>query len=187
MRCFLAIELPDDVRNLVAALQEDLRAVARGVRWTRPEQIHLTLKFLGEVPDADIRAVCAAVAEAVGRCAPFDLEVGGTGCFPPGGPARIVWVGMASPPVALATCQQSCESRLAELGFKPEGRPYTPHLTIGRVNDPRDSARIRSVVQAHAGFHAGCLTVSEVTLFESILRPAGAEHHVIARAPLEGE
>ncbi len=187
MRCFLAIELPTDVRDQIAALQEELRATVRSVRWTRPEQIHLTLKFLGDVPDAEVAGVCAAVGETAKACPPFELEIGGAGCFPGGGPVRVVWAGIARPAAELAACQQGCEARLAELGFKPEGRPYTPHLTIGRLNDFRDSARVRSEVEAQAAFHAGRLTVTELTLFESVLRPTGAEHHVISRARLGGQ
>ena len=186
MRCFVAIELPKEVRDGLAGLQERLHSLGRAVRWTRVEQIHLTLKFLGEVPDEKVPAVCDAATAVAARYEPFDLEVGKTGCFPPSGPARIVWAGIANAPPALIDCQEACEQAYAELGFKPEKRTYHPHLTVGRVRDTRDSRDIRAAVEGEAAFSAGSFVAQELVLFQSILRPTGATHIVIARAPLGG-
>ena len=186
MRCFVAIELPKEVRDGLAGLQERLHSLGRAVRWTRVEQIHLTLKFLGEVPDEKVPAVCDAATAVAARYGPLDLEVAGTGCFPPSGPARIVWAGIANPPPALIDCQQACEQAYAELGFKPEKRKYHPHLTVGRVRDTRDTRDIRAAVEGEAAFSAGGFVAQELVLFQSILRPTGATYIVIARAPLSG-
>ena len=184
MRCFVAIELPQTVHDNLARLQERLGSLGRAVRWTRVEQIHLTVKFLGDVPDERVPAVCEA-AVAVAQCfGPFELEVRGAGCFPPGGAARIVWAGITGPPPALIECQQACEQAYAKLGFKPEGRKYHAHLTIGRVRDAGASRAIRAAVEREASFLAGAFAAGELVVFQSVLRPAGPTYTVISRAPL---
>ena len=184
MRCFLAIELSADVREQLGQLQKRLRALDRAVRWTRPDQIHLTLKFLGDVPDADVSSMCDAAAEVARRFPPFELRISGTGCFPPGGPARIVWVGIDGPPQPLVECHRACEETYARLGFEPEGRAYTPHLTVGRVRDGHAPGEIRAAVQAEAQFSLGSVAVAELVMFQSVLGPTGPTHTAIRRAPL---
>lgn len=133
MRAFLAIELPDVVREELARAQRHLRDALgdEAVGWTPAENWHLTLEFLGEVEDpapvvAAARAVCAAAA-------PLDLALGAVGSFG----ARVLWVGVEGPDAArLASLVASLEQALAPLGFPPEGRPYSPHITLGRVRDP---------------------------------------------------
>lgn len=184
MRCFLAIELPASVRDLLAGLQERLRELGRAVRWTRVEHIHLTLKFLGEVPDRDVAGVCDAAARVAVRFEPFELAVGGTGCFPPRGAARIVWTGIDGPPQPLIDCHRAGEQAYADLGFKPENRKYSPHLTIGRVRDARASQEIRAAVEREADFSAGSFPVEELVMFQSVLRPTGPIYTAISRPPL---
>lgn len=187
MRCFLAIELPKQIRSRLATLQDRLRLQTRGVRWTPTEQIHLTLKFLGEVPDGEVAAVCQRAAAVAARFQPLDLEVRGAGCFPPGGAVRIVWAGLADPSKALPDCQQACEDACAELGFKPENRAFQPHLTIGRVRNATDSRRIREVVAGEASFAAGRFTAAELVCFQSVLRPTGPTYTILSQAPFGGK
>ena len=186
MRCFLAIELPEAVRDQLARLQERLGSQVHGVRWTRTDHVHLTVKFLGEVPDRDIPGVCDTATTVAARYEPFELEVGGAGCFPPRGSARIVWVGIPDPPQAFIDCQRACEAGYAELGFKAERRPYHPHLTIGRVKDPRASRDIRLVVENEQRFEAGRFPGEELVLFQSVLERSGPIHTVISRSPFAG-
>ena len=186
MRCFVAIELPQEVRDGLAGLQERLSSVGRAVRWTRTDQIHLTLKFLGELPDDKVPALCEAAGGVARRFAPFEFEVGGTGCFPPGGAARIVWAGVLDPPQALIDCQEACEQAYGALGFKRENRRFHPHLTVGRVRDPRASREIRAAVESEGQFSAGGFVADELVLFQSILSPTGPTYVVISRAPLSG-
>lgn len=186
MRCFLAIELPVEIRDQLAALQERLGDQARGVRWTRVDQIHLTVKFLGEVPDRDIANICETASSIADRFEPFELEVAQAGCFPPRGPARIVWAGMPNPPTALIDCQRACEDEYAKLGFKAENRPFHPHLTIGRVKDPRASRDIRPAVENEQQFQAGLFLAEELVVFQSVLARSGPTYTVISRASFAG-
>ena len=184
MRIFLAIELPSGVRGQIAALQERLRSRVSGVRWTRADQIHLTVKFLGEVADADLSAVCDVAARMAAPNKSFELRMAGTGCFPPRGPVRIVWTGIPDPPAELMQCQRNCEEAFARLGFKPEGRDYHPHLTIGRVNDARIGRQVRIAVEQETAFAADSFDVPELVLFQSVLALSGPTYTVIARFPL---
>src|SRR5947199_323890 len=101
MRCFVAIELPPAIKERLCELRTRLAELDSLVRWTRPEQIHLTLNFLGEVPDSDLAQLCSAMQLAVSTLPPFDLEIAGCGCFPPHGPPRVIWAGVTAPPELL--------------------------------------------------------------------------------------
>jgi len=149
---------------------------APGVRWVDPESMHLTVKFLGEVPDRRIPELCTALSRIAGRCEPFDLRVRSTGCFPPHGGVRVVWVGLEETTGRLAACQRLCEDTFAEMGFAREDRDFVPHLTLGRVKDPRQASGLRQVVASHAAFEAGTVSVNRIVLFESRLSPQGAHY-----------
>ena len=184
MRSFIAIELPEAVHRRLAALQERLRPQARGISWTRPEQIHLTLKFLGEVPDADVPRAVETARNVARQHGPFDLTVAGAGCFPPHGPARILWVGIPSPPADLLTCQKNLQKSFAAIGFTPENRPFHPHLTLARVKDPRAGQDARATVERAADFHAGSFRAAELVFFQSVLQRTGPVYTPMARLPL---
>lgn len=183
MRCFVAIELPDDVRECLAGLQGQMAGLGRGVRWTRPESIHLTVKFLGEVPDAQVAEVCEAARRIAAKYPAFDLAVAGAGCFPPRGPARVIWAGVSQLPQPLIDCQRECEDTYAGMGFEKENRAYKPHLTVGRVNDPGLSIRIRETLRQFESFSGGSFTASELVVFQSELQRGGAVYTPLARAP----
>lgn len=184
MRLFAAIELEAGIKQGLLRLQRELRIAPTAVRWLTAEQMHLTLKFLGDVPDADVPVVCEALREVAGRTPAFEIEVAGLGCFPPGGSARIVWAGLNEPTGVLALCRERCEAAFADLGFHRENRGFTPHLTIGRVKEPRDSHEIRAAVAHHAHFRGGRQDVTEIVMFESFLKREGAEYAAVARCDL---
>lgn len=184
MRCFIAIDLSDKVLRNVTQLKERLSTRVSTVRWTRAEQIHLTLKFLGEVPDRDVPVVCEYAQEVASRFGPIDLKVAGVGCFPPRGGVRIVWAGMADPSGELFRCYQALENAFADLGFNKEGRPFHPHLTIGRVNNPRESDEIRRILKSNEDFDAGSYTADELVVYQSVLKKTGPIYAPMARCPM---
>mgnify|MGYP002622817943 FL=1 len=136
--------------------------------------MHLTLNFLGEVREALLPGVCDALDTVASSGMPCDLLIKGAGCFPPTGPARIVWAGVNEPPGALLELQAQCEQALSELGFTPEGRSYHPHLTVGRVTRNGDGRAVREAVDCETAFEAGLVSVTELGLYESHLQPRGA-------------
>jgi 2'-5' RNA ligase len=185
MRCFVAIELGDAARRAVEKLLAQLHA-RRGVRWCTPEQLHVTLKFLGEVPDARLPAVVQALRGAAAGCAPFALELRGLGCFPSPARPRVFWAGINDPAGGCAGWVRAADPLLAAaVGTAPESRPYTPHVTLGRVRDdagPETRAALEGVAAP-----AGCpWNVREVVLFESVLSPRGARYTAAARVELGG-
>lgn len=186
MRCFVAIELPDSIRSRLADLQTQLQTLGRAVRWTRPEHIHLTLKFLGEIADTRVPEVCAAVQAVASTLSPIHLSVRGAGCFPPSGPARILWAGVQGPPAELVACHQTCERALAQLGFAPENRAFRPHLTIARSRDRTGARGVRQIVEQFGDHELGTFTASELVVFQSVLGRSGPTYTALARAELNG-
>lgn len=165
--------------------QGQLREWDRSIRWTRPEQMHLTLKFLGEVEDRLLPKVCDAVIAAADAYAAFKFEVAGVGCFPERGPVRVLWAGVTMTDPTLPACVERLERDLAALGFEPERRRFSPHLTIGRVKDRAKAPGLRERI---AGVRLDPLTqpVEELVLFESRLSPQGPRYTAACRRRLTG-
>ncbi len=186
MRCFLAIELPEGIRHRLQGLQQELCELEGGVRWAGLEQMHLTLKFLGEVRDEGLAEVCAAAGEAAGDQEPFQLEIRGAGCFPPHGPPRVLWAGVAGEVDALCDLQRKCEEQLSPLGYPPEAMAFSPHLTLGRVREGRFLPAARELLAGRGDFFGGHFTATSLTLFESQLRRGGSLYTPLAHLPLNG-
>ncbi|MBN1342335.1 MAG: RNA 2',3'-cyclic phosphodiesterase [Phycisphaerae bacterium] len=184
MRCFVAIELPDDVRRQLAGLQEHFGYLGKVIRWVRPEATHLTLKFLGEVPDRQLPEVCRAVDHVARQSELFHFAVRSAGCFPPRGTPRVVWAGIEETSGRLDRCHALCEEAFAELGFPKEARRFVPHLTLGRVKDSRGAGGLREAVADYVDFEAGEVAAEELILFESHISKKGAEYVVAHRASL---
>lgn len=136
VRCFIAVELPKEVRGEIAQLQAQLKSGNQpGVKWVDPYGIHLTLKFLGSVDGDRISPITKAMGEAVQDISPFHLKVEGLGVFPNLRRVQVAWVGISGEVDKLAQLQQGIESALSKLGFAPEKRQFTPHLTLARLRD----------------------------------------------------
>ncbi len=181
MRLFVAIELSSEVKKSLIRAQSVLRKRCDGVRWVGEPAMHLTLKFIGDVDDNDVVETTDAVALGVVGVASFDMEVGGCGCFPDRGPVRTVWAGVSEPSGMLAACVGEIEQRLEELGFPRERRPFSPHITLGRVRDDRSGGRIRSIVEAHTIEPLSEL-VYGVSVMASELSPRGATYARVSQA-----
>ncbi|MCB0232826.1 MAG: RNA 2',3'-cyclic phosphodiesterase, partial [Anaerolineae bacterium] len=174
LRLFIAIELTEALRTSLAALQNDLKRQLspRVVRWTNPDGIHLTLKFLGDTPADRVEAIARAMEAAAVSFAPFSFTVAGFGCFPNLRRAKVLWVGLPEMPKALAGLQRATDLHLTRLGFDKETRSFSPHLTLGRVN--KDISRadreklVGVVAQAQVGV-LGTVPVLETVLFQSDL------------------
>ena len=178
IRLFVAIPLPDSVRTQLSMLQSGLQ----GVRWIKPENIHLTLRFIGEVPNdvaGDIDAALSAVA-APG----FTLELDGVGNFARGKHPHALWAGIArSDP--LMRLQAKIESALARAGLEPEARKFSPHVTIARLRDVR-KGRVADWAAAHGAFRTEPFPVGRFVLFSSFLKSEGAVYIEEASYPLAG-
>ena len=183
MRLFVAIELGEANRSRLARLQGSLERKCRGVRWVQEHQLHMTVKFLGDVPDGQVPDVSAALELAASSGKPFTMDLQGAGCFPTRGPVRIVWSGATETSGALTQCVAAVEDELESLGFPRERRPFSPHITIGRVRFDDSDGRIRSAVNA-AAYENMVQAVKSLTLMSSALSPKGPAYSVVSRANL---
>jgi 2'-5' RNA ligase len=190
VRLFVGIELDDAVTAAAAdaalELKSRLRALSPGfsARWIDRANLHITLWFIGEVVDERAAAMTGALRSPF-DVAPFRLELGGCGAFPPAGAPRILWIGTTGGADPMRELHGRIESRLVPLGFEAERRLYTPHLTIARVKDP-GRATGRAVREAIATVPGVCgeSAVTAVTLFRSRLSPRGAVYEPLLRVPL---
>lgn len=185
VRTFLAIGLNAEVRSRLTALQEKLAAAVPDVKWVEPENLHLTLLFLGEVDDRDIVKIHRAARDAVGGLPAFTLSVEGLGAFPTARRPRIFWAGVRAGLEEVRAVHQALEPPLLELGcYRREERGYTPHVTLGRVKGERPSDGFAAFLQKNAAWSAGESQVDEVCVMSSQLTPRGPVYTVLARANL---
>ena len=151
VRLFVACEVPDDVKRDISGVIESLRGRSNNaVRWIKPEGVHVTLKFLGEVPVKKLPAVKLAIQEAVVGHAPFELEFSNIGTFGGREGLRLMWVGVAGDVLRLEALVRAVNAALAVVGFEPERRPFRPHLTLGRVRDEVPT-RQRAEIEVEVG------------------------------------
>jgi 2'-5' RNA ligase len=188
LRLFVACELPSEMKTGLARIQDALRAQgAPPVRWVRPEGIHLTLKFLGEVSQDKVPALRGALAPIVEGIPPVRLSLGEVGTFGGRRGVRVLWVGIEGDLKHLARLQGRVESALEPLGFPPEGRAFSPHLTLARVPDTVSSGDRRHLRDLAASLKvpsAPPVIIREVSLMRSILGPGGAVYERVAAFPL---
>lgn len=189
-RLFVALDPTEAVRRrigaVVAALRRTAGRAADEVRWTAPGSLHLTVQFLGAVPEDRIAAIEGAVVAAAAASRPLQLELRGAGGFPNARRPRIVWLGLAGELEPLAALVEDLGRRLTPLGYPPEARSFTPHLTIGRSRDVRGAPGLGgALAEASQGEGLGW-RAAELVMFESHLEPGGARHEPLLRAPLGG-
>jgi 2'-5' RNA ligase len=184
LRAFVAVEIPKDVLAALETVQSDLRRRLRA-RWVRPGSMHLTLKFLGDIPAGRVASVADAVQAAAGGHSGFRLSVCGLGAFPSIRRPRVIWAGFSGPAGPLVELQRSLEERLTALGFPKEQRPFRGHLTIGRFSEPVDAGRMAEVVNPYESRSFGEFAVKELVLFQSDLQPEGPVYTALARARLK--
>lgn len=191
VRSFVAIELNAELLRAIEGLQKQLQnELPRGaLRWVRPEGIHLTLQFLGNVQVEDVPAIIRALGSACSGVPPLTFHVAGLGCFPNPHRPRVLWVGVDEPSGQLARLQKRVEEALEPLGFPPERRGFHPHLTLARAARnarPADLRQVGGRVVDAPPIALGAMTAHYLSLMESDLRPDGAVYTRLAEVSLEG-
>jgi 2'-5' RNA ligase len=178
IRAFIAVELPDDVKETVAMIIKRLRpAQYRYVKWVAPSGTHLTIKFLGNTSTDQLPQITDIMKTAARKVPPIELRLGGLGMFPNEQRPRVIWVALEGNTEPLATMQREIEKALEPLGFAPENRAFTPHLTLGRVRDNAssdDRKEIGGIVKAKKIDYDARFTLKELSLMKSTLTPTGA-------------
>lgn len=186
MRAFIGIGLPPDVRDAVADAIGTVPDARGPVSWVGKANLHITLRFLGEIRPDGIPALAEALAGVAAASPPFSLDAAGGGAFPGPRNPRVLWVGFREPLELVGKLQQNMENALSGAGFPREDRPFHPHITVGRVRGVLPPAWGERFVQALAGRSFGVVTVSSFRLFESRLSPGGAIYTVVREFPLGG-
>lgn len=185
IRAFIAIDVPEEVKQVLSQIQEELKQTRAAVRWVKTDSIHLTLKFLGNIDPSRIEPIAAAAAEAVKNEPPLTLELGGLGAFPNLRNPRVVWIGIRGEVERLCRIQARLEQGLEALGFPREERPFRPHLTLGRVKDKRRSCALMESLTALPVPEGNSFDAKEIILYKSDLRPTGAIYTKLHRMPFE--
>ena len=185
VRTFIAVEIPAEIKAAMMDVQGALRRSGADVGWVRPEGIHLTLKFLGPVEARRIEGLSEAVGAAAGGIGPFTLLVKGIGVFPTPKAPRVVWLGLEGETDRLAGLYERVESACVALGFKPENRPFKPHLTLGRVKSPGGRGALMRAVSGMENTELGGIPVGAVSVMRSDLKPTGAVYTEMRRIALQ--
>jgi len=187
LRVFLAIELPGEILHQLAGVQKRLRELLRGdIGWVRPEGIHLTLKFFGDILPGDVGKIAAAVGEVAARQRPLRFSLGGVGVFPDPRRPRVLWLGIDGDVTLLLRFQQAVEMALEGIGFLPEARPFRPHLTLARFRAPRALTGLARALEMGGDGEVRWFVAAGIGLIRSELTPRGAIYTRLHDFPLAG-
>lgn len=187
VRTFVAVEVSEAVRSRAAKLIQQLRQAGADVAWVAPQNMHLTLKFLGDVDYRDVYHVCKAVEQSVATVEPFTVEIKGVGAFPSLERPRVIWLGVELGATQMADLNEKVETALNELGFPREGRRFHAHLTLGRVRKSgRAMEHLVAMLREHQDAEFGPTVVEQVVIFSSELEPTGPVYEAMGHAELGG-
>jgi 2'-5' RNA ligase len=188
MRCFIAIDIDEKIRSALGDLQQQLRNgvdVKKGdVNWVNPDNIHLTLKFLGEIKDAKVVEVCNIVSDVAGRYESFELDIESVGHFG-GKSARVLWVGAGEGEENLLELQEDIEELLALAGWPKETREFSIHLTLCRIRKPAAGAKMARMSEDYKDFKLGTMPVDSVSVYQSELKPTGPVYTLLGNYKLQ--
>jgi RNA 2',3'-cyclic 3'-phosphodiesterase len=188
-RIFIAIAVPEPLERELVRLQAELALEAPGCRWTSALPFHVTLAFLGDVPNSDLDDVHQAAAASADAIEPFDVAFTGLGAFPSPGRPRVIWAGVTAHNTKPLFELQSClVNSLGRIGHRPDDERFHPHVTLGRIKRQRNSpGDLTGLIQRYSPWSAGQWTIAEVQVFASTLGPTGSAYSVLGRSPLNGE
>ncbi len=188
MRCFIAVELDGPIRATLGRLQDrlrrDLGRDGDALKWVRPENIHLTLKFLGDVDDPLIPQVCNATATVAQQVAPFEFDIANVGCYGSADAARVLWLGITSGHDQLTALAQTLDQATNQLGFPLEARRFAAHLTLARIRNVKAGRAVHQLVADEKPRKLGTQTVDQLTVFQSVLSRTGPAYTPLHHAPL---
>jgi RNA 2',3'-cyclic 3'-phosphodiesterase len=185
LRTFIGVDIGKTIRDRAVALQEALARESNGVKWVEPENLHVTLLFLGEVDEREVPSVCRAVSEQTQKHPAFTMTIEKVGCYPNPRRPRVLWVGVGEGAQQLCALHDGIEPPLLELGcYRREERQYAPHITLGRVKTDRPPDRLAAALTKHAAWRGGEITVSEVLVMSSELTPKGPVYTILSRGKL---
>ena len=181
-RCFIAIEIPETIRKSVGDIIEILKKSGSDIKWVTPENIHITIQFLGETEESLIAAIKESLEKILAPHRPFCIKIADTGCFPDGRRPRIIWVGMEESQ-NLIHLYKDIANEMTRFGYQKEERAFTPHITIGRVKSQRNMGELLKRLDEFKGRSIAGFEVQKITLMKSELKPSGAKYYSLAEIP----
>jgi 2'-5' RNA ligase len=173
LRSFLAIELPESILRRIGEVQRDLKSSRADVRWVSPQNIHLTLKFFGNIEESKIDSIAQSIEEPARTFSPIGITVRGMGAFPGLKSPRVIWIGLHDEKKVLVSFQKQLDGELQKIGFQPEDRPFHPHLTLGRMRSNRGKDELVTEMEKYREEEFGSFQTDRVILLKSDLRPEG--------------
>jgi len=185
VRCFIAIELPESIRAALACWIEQLRTTSTRATWARAEHMHLTLRFLGNVPEDQISSIDAQLRASLITVSPFMLSIGGIGAFPSPAKPNVVWAGVQSPDGTLLNLQSLCENAARSAGLPPETRAFHPHITLARIKEAEPATQLACAIDAMRERMVDEFEATAVSLFESKLTAHGPVHTRLQEYPFK--
>lgn len=184
LRAFIAVTLPDHVKKSLGRLQSQLKEFDIRMKYTDPENIHLTLKFLGDIRAEDVETIGEKLSGVTAGFAPMELFAKGMGVFPGIRRARVLWAGVSGETEALGRLQQDVEEAMADIGFEQENRRFAGHLTLGRFKGRGDPALLADAIRELGDFASEPFVADSLELFESTLTPNGPVYRILSGHPL---
>ncbi len=186
MRCFIAIDIPENIKDAIAGFIEKYGLNLKGIRWIPAENVHLTLKFLGDIKEDLIPEIQKRLALICTRIDVFNINIRGAGAFPNLKYPNVLWIGIDESE-GLRRLYEDIEESMSDLGFEKEDRKFSPHLTIGRVKDRKGIEPVIKRLYTFKDTFFGSIEVKEVLLMRSVLKPSGAEYSKIAGFKLKNK
>ncbi len=186
LRTFVAIEFPQEIKKKISQVLRDLENVTDKIKWTEPENFHLTLKFLGPTPGDKREAIASALHAVGGRQAPFEISLLGVGAFPSLNKPQILWVGVKEGAQQLITLAAAINQALEPLGFETDARAFSAHATLGRVKSLRAVENLKKKLSPHLQASFGQCQVKVLTWHQSTLTPEGPVYEALEKIPLKG-
>jgi 2'-5' RNA ligase len=183
IRCFISVNLPDEAKTAIDSIITELKKTGADVKWVVAENIHLTLKFLGNTDESVIPGIAEALGKKLSLYDAFYITIADVGCFPSEKRPRVIWVGIKDPDV-LRNIQKDVDAVMTGFGFAPEVRPFSPHLTIGRVRSLKKAAELTKRFADFRRSDFGRVGISAIHIMKSDLKPAGAEYSSLCRISL---
>jgi 2'-5' RNA ligase len=182
-RLFVGVELSDQVRLLLEHLSKQMSEHVDDAKWIPRENMHITVKFLGDTPDAKIEAIKTVLYEVAERFRRFSITLDKPGCFPKPEKANVLWVGLRFGASELEALAKEVDASLSKLGYDTEKRAFRPHITVARIKTPANVCQLFDNLD-YSAIKGSVVNISALTLFKSVLSPKGAKYEVISRVPL---
>ena len=187
IRAFISIEIPQEIKGKISLIQEQLKTIETPISWVRLDSIHLTLKFLGNITELQIPEIKNCMTTAANGIPPFDVKVKRGGVFPNLNYPRVIWLGLEDRTDSLFKLQKGIDICLEKIGFEPEERGFTPHLTLGRVKSLKGKNHLIRTIHIYKDIEVGEIYVDKIKLMRSQLNPTGAIYTVLEEVRLTEE